>query len=82
MDAIINNISALALIIISLIIVLITMLQEEKGEGMGSAFGDLGSFDGKRGQSRDMILKKYTKIFGIIFSVIIIAVCVFVYVFR
>lgn len=71
-------VSGVLLLISSLFIILVTLLQETKQQGMTSALGGDGmgdSFYGKNtGRSREAKLVKLTTVMAIIFFVVTIAV--------
>jgi protein translocase SecG subunit len=50
------------------------MLQKNRGRGLDGSFGNAGSgFEGRRGQTTDMALSRWTKILGVAFVIVTIA---------
>lgn len=62
---------ALVILIVSVLLVVVIMLQKDRSEGVGAAYGNIG-FEGQRGKSIDNILSRWTKILAIAFGVIIV----------
>lgn len=62
------------LILCSIVLVLLVMFQEQKGRGLSGAIGgDMGGMAGGRNRGMDAVLAKYTKIVGIVFFVLVVA---------
>jgi len=65
-------VSGVLLLIVSVLMTIVILLQQNRSEGLGSAYGDVGQFEGQRGRSLDMALSRYTKILAIAFAVLIV----------
>ena len=75
--SIIEIISGVVLILAAIVIVFLTLSQESKGRGLsGSIAGEGGMMEAGRTRAKDVKLAKYTKIVGIVFFVVMIAVSV------
>ena len=76
--SVIEIVSGVLLLISSVFIILVTLLQETKQQGMTSAIGGAASSDsfyGKNtGRTREAKLAKITKVMAIIFFVVTLAV--------
>lgn len=65
------------LIAVSLLIIVFTLGQEQKGRGLSSAImGENTNMAAGRERGIDAKLAKWTKVFGIVFFVVTLAVCV------
>ncbi len=72
---ILEVIGAVLMIITSVLIVVFTMLQESKGNGLSGLSGGSESFFGKNSsRTMDAMLARYTKYAGILFFVLTVAV--------
>ena len=72
-----NSTIFLSLIHISLLIIVFTLAQEQKGQGLSAAImGDNTAMAAGRERSVDAKLAKLTKICGIIFFVVTLVACV------
>lgn len=68
-------IGGILLVLISVFMIVIVMLQEGKGKGIGALGGDTaGSYGKNRAKTLDAILSKYTKICAILFLIVTFAV--------
>ncbi|MDM8199978.1 MULTISPECIES: preprotein translocase subunit SecG [Eubacteriales] len=75
--SIIEIISGVVLILAAIVIVFLTLSQESKGRGLSGAIaGEGGMMEAGRTRAKDVKLAKYTKIVGIVFFVVMIAVSV------
>lgn len=75
--SIIEIISGVVLILAAIVIVALTLAQESKGRGLSGAIaGEGGMMEAGRTRAKDVKLAKYTKIVGIVFFVVMIAVSV------
>ncbi len=71
-------ISGIVLIISCIVIIVLVMLQESKGNGLAGAIGGGEMLDAtNRPTSREAVLAKFTKIAAIIFFVLTLAVGLF-----
>ena len=65
------------LIAVSLLIIVFTLAQEQKGRGLSAAImGDNANMAAGRERGNDAKLVKWTKVFGVIFFVVTLLVCV------
>lgn len=75
-------IGGILLVISSILIVLMVMMQESEGKGMGGTIqGDMPIMTGRVG-TRNVLLAKYTKYAAVVFFVVTILVNVFAYRFK
>lgn len=64
------------LLLVCILIVVVTIMQNPKQGGLGSSFGSTDSYFGKNsGRTMEAILARLTKIAGIAFLVLTIVVC-------
>ncbi len=76
-------VSGIVLIISCLIIILLVMLQESKGNGLAGAIGGGEMLDAaNRTTSRDAVLAKFTKIAAVVFFIITLVVSLFSIYFK
>lgn len=65
------------LVVVSLLIIVFTLLQEQKGQGLSAAImGDNSLMAAGRERGIDAKLAKITKICGVVFFVVTLLVCV------
>lgn len=68
---VVEIIFAILVIIVSVLLVVVVMLQKDRSEGLGAAYGNMGS-ESQKGKSIDNILSRWTKILAIAFGVVIL----------
>ena len=71
-------IAAIVLMVVAIVIIAFTLMQESKGRGLSGAItGDAsGMMDMGRARSNEAKLAKITKVCGIVFFVVALIVCV------
>lgn len=63
------------LILCSIALTLLVMFQEQKGRGLSGAIGgDMGGMAAGRSRGLDAVMGKYTRILGIVFFVLVVAI--------
>lgn len=77
----VETISAILILIVSILLVVVIMLQKDRSEGLGAAYGNIGS-ESQRGKSIDNILSRWTKILAIVFGVVILGANIVLFVLR
>ncbi|MDO5601699.1 MAG: preprotein translocase subunit SecG [Oscillospiraceae bacterium] len=76
-------VAGVVLILCSLVIIILVLLQESKGNGLSGAIGgDMMMMGDGRSRTTDAIMAKYTKIAAIVFFVLAIAVSVLSVLFK
>lgn len=77
-------VAGVVLMLCSLVIIILVLLQESKGNGLSGAIGggEMMMMGEGRGRTADALMAKYTKIAAIIFFVLAIAVSVLSVLFK
>lgn len=70
-------VSGCILILAAIIITVFVLLQEPKGRGLsGAIMGGSAEMMGARGNTNEAKMANLTKVFGVIFAVVCLAVCI------
>lgn len=74
-------ISAILILLVSILLIVVIMLQKNRNEGLGTAYGNIGS-DSARGNSIDSILSRWTKVLAIVFGVVVLGANIALFIFN